>query len=282
MRNLLVKLILVVTVLVSSQIIFVEDSKAACAESSSGVISKAAAEAGCQDEPTSYGVVIYNVYLCTAAPTAPTVASSIDLTNCEEVFSNSSGYSASLSTGAAVSLSGTATRPSDGTYTHGVIIMDNTFAITASKQFEVAYNGQVSGNGVYCATADGSGTAAAATSPTNTSICGTSAVTAGTFTETLTSFDNPFTATGTVTNVAGAGANITAYFVDTDENLAAAEAVVDKLHGVVEFASSATVTSSTTNVDLSFNVGEGMSVDGSGSAMFFGSGPFQATLTVTP
>ena len=282
MRNLLVKLILVVTVLVSFQIIFVEDSKAACAESSSGVISQAAANASCQDEPTSYGVVIYNVYLCTAAPTAPTVASSIDLTNCEEVFSNSSGDSASLSTGAAVSLSGTATRPSDGTYTHGVIIMDNTFAITASKQFEVAYNGQVSGNGVYCATADGSGTAAAATSPTNTSICGTSAVTAGTFTETLTSFDNPFTATGTVTNVAGTGANITAYFVDTDENLAAAEAVVDKLHGVVEFASSATVTSSTTNVDLSFNVGEGMSVDGSGSSMFFGSGPFQATLTVTP
>ena len=282
MRNLLVKLILVVTVLVSSQIIFVEDSKAACAESSSGVISEAAANASCQDEPTSYGIVIYNVYLCTAAPTAPTVASSIDLTNCEEVFSNSSGYSASLSTGAAVSLSGTATRPSDGTYTHGVIIMDNTFAITASKQFEVAYNGQVSGNGVYCATADGSGTAAAATSPTNTSICGTSAVTAGTFTETLTSFDNPFTATATATNVAGTGANITAYFVDTDENLAAAEAVVDKLHGVVEFASSATVTSSTTNVDLSFNVGEGMSVDGTDGIMFFGSGPFQATLTVTP
>ena len=282
MRNLLVKLILVVTVLVSSQIIFVEDSKAACAESSSGVISEAAANASCQDEPTSYGIVIYNVYLCTAAPTAPTVASSIDLTNCEEVFSNSSGSSASVSTGAAVSLSGTATRPSDGTYTHGVIIMDNTFAITASKQFEVAYNGQVSGNGVYCATANGSGTAAAATSPTNTSICGNSAVTAGTFTETLTSFDNPFTATGTVTNVAGTGANITAYFVDTDENLAAAEAVVDKLHGVVEFASSATVTSSTTNVDLSFNVGEGMSVDGLGGSMSFGSGPFQATLTVTP
>ena len=280
MRNLLVKLILVVTVLVSSQIIFVEDSKAACAESSSGVISEAAANASCQDEPTSYGVVIYNVYLCTAAPTAPTVASSIDLTNCEEVFSNSSGYSASLSTGAAVSLSGTATRPSDGTYTHGVIIMDNTFAITASKQFEVAYVGQVSGVGVYCATANGSGTAAAASSPTNTSICGNSAVTAGTFTETLTSFDNPFTATAE--NVAGTGANITAYLVDTDQNLAATEAAVDKLHGVVEFASSATVTSSTTNVDISFNVGEGMSVDGLGGSMFFGSGPFQATLTVTP
>ena len=64
MKNLLVKLILVVTVLVSFQIIFVEDSKAACAESSSGVISEAAANASCQDEPTSYGVVIYNLYLC--------------------------------------------------------------------------------------------------------------------------------------------------------------------------------------------------------------------------
>ena len=98
----------------------------------------------------------------------------------------------------------------------------------------------------------------------------------------MTSFDNPFTATATVNNVAGTGANITAYLVDTDQNLAANEAEVDKLHGVVEFASSATVTSSTTNVDLSFNVGEGMSVDGIGGSMFFGSGPFQATLTVTP
>ena len=282
MKNLLVKLILVVTVQVSSQIIFVEDSKATCAESSAGVISEGAANESCGDEPTSYGIVIYNVYLCTAAPTAPTIASSLDLSSCVEVFSNSSGYSASLSTGAAVNLSGTATRPPNGTYTHGIVKMDNTFAITASKQFEVAYNGQVSGNGVHCSTTDGSGTAAAGSSPNNTTICGDSPVTAGTFTETLTSFDNPFNATATANNVAGTGANITAYLVDTDQNLAANEAEVDKLHGVVEFASSATVTSATTNVDLSFNVGEGMSVDGVGGSMFFGSGPFQATLTVTP
>lgn len=282
MRKKFLFFFLIVSLLISSQLIFVEDSKAACAESSPGVISQAAALASCEDEPTSYGIVIYNVYLCTAAPTAPTTSSSIDLANCVETFSNASGYSASLSTGAAVSLSGTATRPPNGTYTHGVIKMDNTFALTASKQFEVAYNGQVSGNGVYCATADGSGTAAAGSSPTNTSICGDSPVTAGTFTETLTSFDNPFTATATVNNVAGTGANITAYLVDTDQNLAANEAEVDKLHGAVEFASSATVTSSTTNIDLSFNVGQGMFHDDNGGSMLFGSGPFQATITVTP
>ena len=282
MKNLLVKLILVVTVLVSSQIIFVEDSKAACAESSPGVISQAAALASCEDEPTSYGIVIYNVYLCTAAQTAPTTSSSIDLANCVETFSNSAGYFASVSNGAAVNLSGTATLPPNGTYTHGIVKMDNTFALTASKQFQNSQTGQVSGSGVYCSTANGSGTAAAGSSPTNTSICGASPVTAGTFTETLTSFDNPFTATATVNNVAGTGANITAYLVDTDQNLAANEAEVDKLHGVVEFASSATVTSSTTNIDLSFNVGQGMFHDDNGGSMLFGSGPFQATITVTP
>ena len=282
MRKKFLFFFLIVSLLISSQLIFVEDSKAACAESSPGVISQAAVLASCEDEPTSYGIVIYNVYLCTAAPTAPTIASSLNLSNCVEVFSNSSGYSASLSTGAAVNLSGTATLPPNGTYTHGVIKMDNTFAITASKQFQNSQTGQVSGSGVYCSTANGSGTNAAGSSPTNTSICGASPVTAGTFTETLTSFDNPFTATATVNNVAGTGANITAYLVDTDQNLAANEAEVDKLHGVVEFASSATVTSSTTNVDISFNVGEGMTIDNNGGSMFFGSGPFQATLTVTP
>jgi len=65
--------------------------------------------------------------------------------------------------------------------------------------------------------------------------------------------------------------NVTAYLVDTDQNLATNEAKVDKLNAVVEFASAATITSSTTNIDVSFYVGEGMQIS-SGSldgAIFF-------------
>ena len=287
MRKKFLFFFLIVSLLISSQLIFVEDSKAACAESSPGVISQVAVLASCEDEPTSYGIIIYNLYLCTAAPAAPTIASSIDLTNCVETFSNSAGYFASVSNGAAVNLNGTATLPPNGTYTHGIVKMDNTFALTASKQFEIAYNGQVSGTGVYCSTADGSGTVASggvAGLPTNTTICGSSPVEAGTHTQTLTSMDDVFTATATGTNIAGTGANVTAYLVDADQNLAANEVEVDKLNAVVEFASAATITSSTTNIDVSFNVGEGMQISSGNlnGAIFFGIGPFQATITVTP
>jgi hypothetical protein len=48
---------------------------------------------------------------------------------------------------------------------------------------------------------------------------------------------------------------------------------------VVEFASPTNITSSTSNIDIRFNVGEGLSVDGNNEGgVYFGSGPFQATI----
>jgi len=157
--------------------------------------------------------------------------------------------------------------------------MNNTFAITAKKEFAVTYNGQVSGNGVVCVTADGAGTSGSTGDSNDRTICGDSTLTAGTYTESLTSFDNPFNATATANNVAGSGANITAYLIDTNEFLAVNDADVNNLLGVVEFANAANITASTTNVEISFNVGEGMSIDGFGGEMFMGSGPFQATIS---
>ena len=63
--------------------------------------------------------------------------------------------------------------------------------------------------------------------------------------------------------------------------MAVNDADVNNLLGVVEFASAANITASTTNVEISFNVGEGMSIDGDGITgdMYMGSGPFQATIS---
>ena len=61
--------------------------------------------------------------------------------------------------------------------------------------------------------------------------------------------------------------------------MAVNDADVNNLLGVVEFASAANITASTTNVEISFNVGEGMSIDGIGGEMYMGSGPFQATIS---
>lgn len=244
-----------------------------------GVITEASANNSCQSEPSGYGIVAYKLYLCTAAPTAPTTTTVTDLESCVIVFEEENGSSVTLSTGASVNLGGTQSLPPAGVYTHGVMHMNNTFAITAKKEFAVAYNGQVSGNGVVCVTVDGAGITASAEESNDRTTCGDSTLTAGTYTESLTSFDNPFNATATENNVAGTGANITAYLIDTNEFLAVNDADVNNLLGVVEFASAANITASTTNIEISFNVGEGMSIDGIGGEMFMGSGPFQATIS---
>jgi hypothetical protein len=244
-----------------------------------GVITEASANNSCQSEPSGYGIVAFKLYLCTAAPTAPTTTTVTDLESCVIVFEEENGSSVTLSTGTSVNLGGTQSLPPAGVYTHGVMHMNNTFAITAKKEFAVTYNGQVSGNGVVCVTADGAGTSGSTGDSNDRTICGDSTLTAGTYTESLTSFDNPFNATATANNVAGSGANITAYLIDTNEFLAVNDADVNNLLGVVEFASAANITASTTNVEISFNVGEGMSIDGIGGEMFMGSGPFQATIS---
>jgi hypothetical protein len=59
------------------------------------------------------------------------------------------------------------------------------------------------------------------------------------------------------------------HLLDTNEFLAVNDADVDTLLGIVEFASAATITESTENIDISFNVGEGMSVDGIGLVLCF-------------
>ena len=274
------KIIFLSFLVFSTNLILTNDSKAACAKVGE-VITAAAAQASCQDEPDGYGIVAFKLYLCTAAPTSPTIARVTDLSNCVMTFENTAGSSVTLSTDGEVDLGGTQTRPPSGTYTHAVMHMDNTFALTAKKEFGVAFNGESAGLGVFCVTNNGAGTSGSAGNAGNDrSTCGDNTLTAGTYTETLTSFDNPiFSATATELNVAGTGSNITAHLLDTNEFLAVNDADVDTLLGIVEFASAATITENTENIEISFNVGEGMSIDGAGLIMFFGSGPFQATVS---
>ena len=273
------KLFFFIIILFGVNFVISNETKAEECVVTSGVITEASANNSCQTEPDGYGIVAYKLYLCTAAPTAPTIVSAADLSSCVIVFQEESGSSVTLSTGNSLNLGGTQTLPPPGLYTHGVMHMNNTFAITAKKEFAVAYNGQEGGNGVVCVTVDGAGASGSAGDSNDRTICGNSTLTAGTYTESLTSFDRPFSATATANNVAGTGANITAYLIDTNEFLAVNDADVNNLLGVVEFASAANITSSTSNIEISFNVGEGMTVDGIGGEMFVGSGPFQATIS---
>ena len=156
-----------------------------------GVVAKASSDGadfiddGCDSTPATYEVVIYKLYLCTSIPTEATTSSTVVLTPCSQVFNSSSGATASVTQGTEIVLDGTYTRPPNGTYTHGYAYMDNTFGITWAGELSASMTGMTGGTGVFCGTVAGSGThAKAASSHTNSSVCGSSAITAGKFVET--------------------------------------------------------------------------------------------------
>ena len=281
-------LFLVLSMIFIFEVINPNQSEAACSITSD-VVKKATTGAddsineGCDSKPDLYEIVIYKLYLCTSIPTEPTTTSTVDLTPCSQVFNSDSGATASVTQGADIVLDGTYTRPPVGTYTHGYAYMDNTFGITWAGELSASMTGMTGGTGVFCGSVANSGTHAQASTHTNSSVCGTSAITAGKFVETLKHFGgvgDAFSSKAEVTNINGTSAEIIGYLVDTNEHRAANSGEVDKLEGLVTFANPVVVTADTTSLSMKFNVGEGMHlVNGGGNKLFIGSGPFQAIMT---
>ena len=236
----------------------------------------------CASAPETYEIVAYEMYLCTAAPTAPTLSSSMGLENCFKNWESTTGATLPLQQNQTRDMPGTMSRPPNGTYTHGVMLIDNTFGVTMAMQFDGAVGGQDGTSGVFCASVAGSETyGSGGNIPSASSTCGSSAITPGKFVETLTSFDSGgFVAAVSADNLNGTSASISGFLVDTDGNLAVNDADVDKLIGSLVFADAVNFTEATTTLTMLFNVGEGMSIYDDGSDQItFGSGPFQAILT---
>ena len=275
LRNLL----LILATIFIFELTFTKDANAACAKT--GDVLDVVSD-WCETQPDEYEIVIYKLYLCTSSPTLPTTTSAVDLTSggCEQIFDNSSGATAAVTQGSELNLTGTYIRPTNGTYTHGYAMMDNTFGITASLQFAGAMTGQTGGSGVYCGTVSGSGTSNTSGDPSNTSVCSSTPVTAGKFVETLEDFGSEsFEATAEANDINGTTADIKGILVDTSGQLATADSDVDKLEGLVTFADSVIFTDAVTEVKMSFNVGVGMSLyQDSGGNLSMGSGPFQAII----
>ena len=258
-------------------------NKAEACTISSGVVSETDINSGCDTAPAEYEIVIYKLYLCTSSPTEATTTSTVVLTPCAQVFNNASGATAAVTQGAEIVLDGTYTRPPNGTYTHGYAYMDNTFGITWAGELSGAKTGTSSGTGVFCGTKAGSGTHAKGSTHTGNSVCGSSAITAGKFVETLAQFgahDDAFSSKAEVDNINGTTASIVGYLVDSNEHRAANTGEVVRLEGLVEFADPITVSSSTTSLSMTFNVGEGMHLSNTGAdSLWIGSGPFQAIMS---
>ena len=279
MKNIKYLFIVLCTIFVFEMISFNKAEAVECAITS-GVVTVNE----CDSEPDLYEAVIYKLYLCTSAPTVPTTSSTVVLTSCSQFFNSASGATVSVASGEVIDLDGTYTRPPNGTYTHGYAYMENYFGVTWSSQIASSMTGSTGGTGVYCASVAGAGTHQQGSTHSNSSVCSsTDNLTAGKFVETMEHFGDPsnnFLSKGEQSNINGSTASIIGLLVDTNEHRAVNSGEVVKLEGLVTFANPVVVTTATTSLSMSFNVGEGMHLnDGGSNKLQVGSGPFQAIMT---
>ena len=244
----------------------------------------------CSFAPDSYTIKIYKMALCTTAPTRPTTSDTYDVSSCVDVINSPDGQDVNLAAGSEMILSDVS-RPADGTYSYGYILMANTFAIKAKKEFtNTMHTWRDGASGNYCWTKD----AAASTSDSDNTgwglsttlvECGGPGGTAGTYVETLDQFD---VGTYVAGPISVEGGTLSADLItDADGLLVSAPDTADRLFGVQTFTTPVVVTSSSSVFTVSFGVNQASSMwmDDEGAldeydVYAIGSGPFSTFMTV--
>jgi len=234
----------------------------------------------CSLEPDYFGVTIYKMMLCTSAPVAPTTAAIAGTSTCQTVFANATGSAVSITSGASSELSGTATRPNNGTYTHAIVEMSNVLTIGDSREYSTSLDGynittnsSAGAGGVFCATT------------ANGSTCGASAITAVNYPSELSDMDGPNGVfENQKTGIANAEGTSSVYLVDSAYLLeASATADVTYLVGVQAFTTPIVITDDTASMDVAFTSSTGMSVfdvgGGTVDDVYPTTGPFALKMT---
>ena len=268
-----------------------------CCAINSGVITLPAG-GNCAILPDQFGVTVYEKYLCTSEPTAPTASSNADLSMCVQTLSAPNGTTVRITESTTATFTdGTFTRPPNGVYTHGVMLLKNVFLLKFSIQLDVAWDGTsgeadatAGGQGVHCATIE----ANKYEDDGAMMKCGAASITAGELGAGLSKFDtigmnDIFTAEAT--NLNNTGASIAGYLLANTGNLATSTAEVkayERLLGINTFAAPVVVTPQTSGFDMAFGVNQGATIwsngdfDANGTEdIAGGSGPFQVIITPT-
>jgi len=262
-------------------------------EDADGVITFTGSEsamAECAFAPDSYTIKIYKMALCTTAPTRPTTSDTYDVSSCVDVINSPDGQDVNLAAGSEMTLSDVS-RPADGSYSYGYILMANTFGIKAKKQFtNTMHTYQDGATGNYCWTkeasafnsdSDNSGWA----DPSPLVECGGASGTAGTYVETLDQFDSDVYIAGPISVTGG---TLSADLITNASGLlVTAPQTADRLFGVQTFTTPVEVTSGSTVFTVSFGVNQASSMwmTDEGAANEYdvyaiGSGPFSTFMTV--
>ena len=254
----------------------------------------------CLTEPDIYKVKMYEMGLCTAAPTLANMA-----TACTSVSKIPAGGLITVVKGADSAIPGTFTRPDNGVYPYGYVILSPEFRITATKKFttELIGQGGAAGDltlkGKTCWTLAGTYRDSVPISPADDDIANYLAKCSDLISpapgETVT-IQDAFGG-GVITPAADdrqyafiegmpvGDAFISAYLTDSDLALADTSANVTRLVAFVTLATPATITDDSATFVTSFKVSQGSllgysGVDNKARMTHMGSGPFMVDISV--
>ena len=253
---------------------------------------------GCAIAPDLYTLTIYEIGVCTAAPTAPTTADASDFSTCTTIFTNEAGAVTDISVNTSIDLDASIDLPF-GVYGFGYVILSNTLGITKTVNFtrnsadpNVVLDNAVN-PGQYCWTTGGTRynsssvwTADKDAAVRNFTECSNTAGTAQMYNEILDELGDGPPSTPTVyesESIAVNDGTMNAYITTTSGLLASAQ-IEGRIQAVIALTTPLVISDSTSAIDVQFTAnqaGQPVIVGAAGSLQMLGigSGPFSVNIT---
>lgn len=248
--------------------------------------------ANCSFAPDEYIVTIYKIALCTQEPTRPTTSKVYDVSSCEEVINSPNGQEVNIAAGEELELSDVS-KPPNGTYNYGYLLMSNNFGFKAKKQFTNTMHTYLNGgSGNYCwtlaANNDNSVQGGAWTNPSPLVQCGGVDGSAEPYYEKLDVFDGDIVTFQAAAFAVGNGTLSVDLVTDANKLLVNRTNTADRVFGMQTFTTAVVVNSSSTLFTISFDVNQSATMwmyQDPGRANEYqvyaiGSGPFSLFMTI--
>jgi hypothetical protein len=252
---------------------------------------------GCAIAPDLYTLTIYEIGVCTAAPTAPTITDASDFSTCTTIFTNEAGAVTDISVNTSIDLDASIDLPF-GVYGFGYVILSNTLGITKTVNLtrDSTDSNAVSDNagnpGQYCWTNGGTRYNSSSVWTVDKDAvarefmeCSDTAGTAQMYNEILDELGElPFTPTVYESeSIAVNDGTMNAYITTTSGLLASAQ-IEGRIQAVIALTTPLLISDSTSAIDVQFTANQagqpvivgpnpGLTIVG------IGSGPFSVNIT---
>ena len=252
---------------------------------------------GCAIAPDLYTLTIYEIGVCTAAPTAPTITDASDFSTCTTIFTNEAGAVTDISINTSIDLDASIDLPF-GVYGFGYVILSNTLGITKTVNLTRdstdpnAVSDNAGNPGQYCWTTGGTRYNSDPDWTVDKDVvarefmeCSDTAGTAQMYNEILDELGElPFTPTVYESeSIAVNDGTMNAYITTTSGLLASAQ-IEGRIQAVIALTTPLVISDSTSAIDVQFTAnqaGQPVIVGPAGGLQMLGigSGPFSVNIT---